>query len=42
VLGGLARRPVEVTGAEAIATSFPDFVPLMNALGAALEEVEGP
>ncbi len=40
VLGGLAERPVEVVGAEAIATSFPGFIAAMNALGAALEELE--
>jgi len=40
VLGGLAERPVEVRGAEAVATSFPGFAPLMNALGAAIGEAE--
>lgn len=39
VLGGLGQAPVEVEGAETIATSFPDFVPLMNGLGATIETV---
>lgn len=34
VLGGLARLPVRVRGAETIATSFPGFADLMNGLGA--------
>ncbi|MCS6780866.1 MAG: 3-phosphoshikimate 1-carboxyvinyltransferase [Geminicoccaceae bacterium] len=34
VLGGLARNPVRVAGAETIATSFPGFARLMNGLGA--------
>lgn len=34
VLGGRARRPVAVLGAETIETSFPGFAPLMNGLGA--------
>jgi 3-phosphoshikimate 1-carboxyvinyltransferase len=37
VLGMAARRPVTVDDAEPIRTSFPDFVPLMTALGARLE-----
>jgi 3-phosphoshikimate 1-carboxyvinyltransferase len=36
VLGGGAREPVEVEGAETIDTSFPGFVALMNGLGAVL------
>ena len=36
VLGGLARAPVAVEGAEAIETSFPGFAALMNRLGAAI------
>ncbi|WGF89989.1 3-phosphoshikimate 1-carboxyvinyltransferase [Marinivivus vitaminiproducens] len=40
VLGGAAERAVEVTGAETIATSFPDFVGAMNSLGCSLAEVE--
>ena len=36
VLGGLARQPVAVEGAEAIETSFPGFATLMNGLGAAI------
>jgi len=42
VLGGLARRPVEIRGAEAMATSFPDFVELMRVLGADIEVLEEP
>ena len=34
VLGGLARAPVTVAGAETIETSFPGFAALMNRLGA--------
>lgn len=34
VAGLVAERPIRITGAEAIATSFPDFVPLMQSLGA--------
>ncbi|MES1200761.1 MAG: 3-phosphoshikimate 1-carboxyvinyltransferase, partial [Pseudomonadota bacterium] len=34
VLGLAAREPVEVDEAEMIATSFPNFVPLMQSLGA--------
>ncbi|GBD41029.1 3-phosphoshikimate 1-carboxyvinyltransferase [bacterium HR39] len=37
VLGGLAERPVEIHGAEAVATSFPDFVEVMRGLGAGIE-----
>ena len=33
VLGGLARAPIAVEGAEAIETSFPGFAGLMNGLG---------
>lgn len=40
VLGGLARRPVTVGGAETIETSFPGFAELMNRLGARIEAVE--
>jgi 3-phosphoshikimate 1-carboxyvinyltransferase len=36
VLGGLARAPVAVEGAEAIETSFPGFAALMNGLGAGI------
>jgi 3-phosphoshikimate 1-carboxyvinyltransferase len=39
VLGGLARAPVTVGGAETIDTSFPGFAPLMNRLGARIEPV---
>jgi 3-phosphoshikimate 1-carboxyvinyltransferase len=34
VLGLAAREPVRIDDARSIATSFPDFVPLMNRLGA--------
>ncbi len=40
VLGGAAKAPVTVEGAETIATSFPDFADLMNRLGARIETVE--
>jgi 3-phosphoshikimate 1-carboxyvinyltransferase len=33
IMGGLARRPVTVEGAETIDTSFPGFTALMNGLG---------
>jgi 3-phosphoshikimate 1-carboxyvinyltransferase len=39
VLGGLARAPVTVDGAETIETSFPGFAALMNRLGARIEPV---
>lgn len=39
VMGGLGDAPVRVEGAETILTSFPDFRPLMNGLGAAIAEV---
>ncbi len=34
VMGLAARQPVTVDSADMIATSFPDFVPLMRSLGA--------
>jgi 3-phosphoshikimate 1-carboxyvinyltransferase len=34
VLGLAARQPVQIDDARPIATSFPDFVPLMIRLGA--------
>lgn len=37
VLGAICRAPVVVDDVSAIATSFPDFVPLMNSLGARIE-----
>jgi 3-phosphoshikimate 1-carboxyvinyltransferase len=37
VLGLAARRPVRIDDARPIATSFPDFVPLMEGLGASFE-----
>jgi 3-phosphoshikimate 1-carboxyvinyltransferase len=36
ILGMAAKKPVEIDDAEAIATSFPGFVDLMNKLGAAI------
>jgi 3-phosphoshikimate 1-carboxyvinyltransferase len=38
VLGLVAREPVRIDDARPIATSFPDFVPLMNGLGAGLAQ----
>jgi 3-phosphoshikimate 1-carboxyvinyltransferase len=38
VLGLAAREPVRIDDARPIATSFPDFLPLMNRLGAGLAE----
>jgi 3-phosphoshikimate 1-carboxyvinyltransferase len=40
VLGGVAKAPVTVVGAETIETSFPGFADLMNRLGARIETVE--
>ena len=40
VLGGVSENPVEVDDGAMIATSFPDFIPLMNGLGASLESVK--
>jgi 3-phosphoshikimate 1-carboxyvinyltransferase len=34
VMGMASEQPVSVDSTEMIATSFPDFVPLMNKLGA--------
>jgi 3-phosphoshikimate 1-carboxyvinyltransferase len=42
VMGGRARQPVTVTGAETIETSFPGFRELMNGLGARIEPVSEP
>lgn len=42
VLGGAARAPVLVRGAETIETSFPGFAGLMNGLGAAVAEPGSP
>jgi len=36
VLGQVAERPITIDDASAIATSFPNFVPLMTGLGAAM------
>jgi 3-phosphoshikimate 1-carboxyvinyltransferase len=38
VLGLATREPVRIDDARTIATSFPDFVPLMRRLGAAFQE----
>jgi 3-phosphoshikimate 1-carboxyvinyltransferase len=35
-LGMAAKKPVEIDDAEAIGTSFPGFVDLMNRLGAGI------
>ena len=40
VLGMIGDRPIAVDDASAIATSFPDFIGLMNGLGAAIEPVD--
>jgi len=40
VLGGVAKAPVTVEGAETIETSFPGFATFMNRLGARIETVE--
>jgi 3-phosphoshikimate 1-carboxyvinyltransferase len=40
VLGLAANRPVRIDDARPIATSFPDFVPLMSRLGAAFEPAD--
>lgn len=40
VLGGAAKAPVTVEGAETIETSFPDFAGFMNRLGARIETVD--
>jgi 3-phosphoshikimate 1-carboxyvinyltransferase len=37
ILGGIARAPVTVEGAETIETSFPGFAALMNGIGARIE-----
>ena len=42
VLGGIGAESIEVSGSNAIATSFPTFVPLMNGLGAKIERVDQP
>ena len=39
VLGMVGERPIAVDDASAINTSFPDFIGLMNGLGAAIESV---
>jgi len=39
ILGGIARSPVTVEGAETIETSFPGFAALMNGIGARIEPV---
>jgi 3-phosphoshikimate 1-carboxyvinyltransferase len=40
VLGMAAHRPIEIDDAEAIATSFPAFVDLMNGLGAMVAKTD--
>ena len=40
VLGMVSGRPIAIDDAAAIATSFPDFIGLMNGLGAAIESVD--
>ena len=40
VMGLAADRPVAIDDAAMIATSFPDFTPLMRGLGAAIETGE--
>jgi 3-phosphoshikimate 1-carboxyvinyltransferase len=37
VLGLAARQPVRIDDSRPIATSFPDFLPLMTRLGAVFE-----
>ena len=39
VAGLVAEEPIHITGAESIATSFPDFVSLMQSLGADIAAV---
>jgi 3-phosphoshikimate 1-carboxyvinyltransferase len=41
VLGGHARAPIVVEGAETIDTSFPGFAALLNGLGGRIDVVEG-
>jgi 3-phosphoshikimate 1-carboxyvinyltransferase len=40
VLGLAAREPVRIDDSRPIATSFPDFIPLMTRLGAVLEPTD--
>ena len=40
VMGMVAKGPVTIDDAEHIATSFPSFVPLMNEIGAKIEELQ--
>lgn len=40
VLGIAAERPVRIDDSSAIATSFPDFIPLMQSVGAKIEAAE--
>ncbi len=39
ILGSITKKPIEVTGAETIDTSFPGFAELMNDLGAQIETI---
>ncbi len=41
VMGMAAKNPVEIDDASSIATSFPNFVELMNGLGAKIEVASG-
>ena len=40
VLGMATKKPVEIDDAEAIGTSFPGFVDLMNKLGAGIGKTD--
>jgi 3-phosphoshikimate 1-carboxyvinyltransferase len=42
VLGAAAEKPVTIDDGAAIATSFPEFLDLMNGLGAAMEVIGAP
>ena len=42
VLGAAAEKPVTIDDGAAIATSFPEFLDLMNGLGAAMEAIGTP
>jgi 3-phosphoshikimate 1-carboxyvinyltransferase len=41
-LGAAAEKPVTIDDGAAIATSFPEFLDLMNGLGAAMEAIGAP
>jgi 3-phosphoshikimate 1-carboxyvinyltransferase len=40
VLGTAAEHPVRIDDGSAIATSFPDFIPLMQSVGADIQAAE--